>query len=795
MTKITRFMVVLAAGCLMAQAPIGIGPGRLVQSVLLSGAGHTYGDTAYCSAWIGAANTSNLPVPAGLPVICTSNDGINNIRLFQLDTLNWGGPTVNATLVNGMSSYGTESATNAPSGWWSYCTQTTLGTPPTSDSGQGCSWKNREPLARGGCLYLPVERQVTGGSVSDHDATIVKSCDAGKTWLNPYSLTHSGTPDANGDAPKPMSDVSYPGSIMWLMPGMTNIYNWSFIQYGRDGALPTVGGGCDPSVYACSILGDGSLARVPNASILDVTTWQYYSGRITANNVPSGDNSANWTSLFNTKSATSLTPALGSKVFTITAGLSGLSNGRRVYARSQTGSAVMEGLVTDYTSTSLTVNVDAYAGAGAHTDWNISPRTFVFEPAPTGGDGVRVIQVLGAPVYMPEFKSYLLAGYYGTPNTVGFMAAPQPWGPWKTVYNHNTATSFGFPALSLGLNYTVVSTNPPIVRITNVTNGPGYAWTFTQWEFVLGMQPYGNGEVSAYTDIGIKKLNSGWVFGSGETPGAFNRNGLVWAFDFMDHGGDTGAKYPYFHDVANNATIMYPCYSDGALNCGIVNNKGLILNTNSVSVQSGYLGNFQSRAGDLATGGSVSNLNAPNAMTGNGTYSLVGVFRKDTGIGAHDYDAYWSTGTNTSTANSVCLLGAGDGANEGKLDLSWGSISTYRYRFLSQFIPTTSSWYFIGVTVKANGTTPIAHMWVGDGGVLVDKIAGVSRTVSGGAPTQTPNVSAGPFVIGTGIGHSYTLNSSVAGLLIYDRALSATECQGLYQTFKTKLSARGIVVQ
>src|ERR1035438_4727147 len=131
MMTITRFTVVLAAGCLMAQAPIGMGPGKLVQYIELPANGHTFGDTPYYTAWLSSAAAANLPVPTGLPIVGTSNDATNNIRIFQLDTFNWATPaSIHATLVNSMTSYGTESSTNTPSGWWAYCTQVTLGSPP-----------------------------------------------------------------------------------------------------------------------------------------------------------------------------------------------------------------------------------------------------------------------------------------------------------------------------------------------------------------------------------------------------------------------------------------------------------------------------------------------------------------------------------------------------------------------------------------------------------------------------------------------------------------------------------------
>ena len=795
MTIITRFMVVLAAGCLMAQAPIGMGPGKLVQYIELPANGHTYGDTPYYTAWLSNASAVNLPAPTGLPIVGTSNDGINNIRVYQLDTFDWATPaSIHATLVNAMTSYGTESDTNTPSGWWAYCTQVPLGSPPTSNSSQNCSWKSREPLARGGCIYLPVIRQETTGVVTDHDHTILKSCDAGKTWANPYTIATAGTPDANGDAPKPLGDPSYPGSIMW--PAMSgSFYGWSFIQYGQDGALPSgIAAGCNPAVYACAVLGDGSLGRAPNASITDVSTWTYYSGRIIGNSIPDGNNPANWTSTFSAKSTTSLTPATGSTTFIVPGGLS-FPNGSRARIGSSGSSAYMEGLVTTYSGTSLTVNVDAMGGSGAHTDWNITTRSYVFEMgvAAAGLDYVRLAGVLGAPAYLKEFKSYVMSGFYATPQgaySVGFMAAPQPWGPWRTVYIHNSnPAGYGFPAISLAVRYTVVSTSPPVVRVTNVVNGPSYNTFFQQWEFVLGRQPYGNGDVSAYTDIGIKKLNSGWVFGAGDVPGTFNRNGLVWAFDFMDHGGDAAAKYPYFHDVANNSAILYPCFTDGAITCGYMGGKGLVSNVDSISTQAGYSPRYESRLGELSTGASTPNQNAPSAMTGNGTFSVIGVFRRD----LDNNGPYWVTG-DTSTGNTSVGMYIESGGGK-QLGLLWGGSNSYRWRYLSSFVPTVSSWYFMAATVQANGNTPIAHLWTGVGGALVDEIAGVTYAKTGGSTTQTPNVAGGPLVLGTDTKTAVTLSASYAGLLVYNRVLSATECQALYGTLKTKMSQRGITLQ
>ena len=68
--------------------------------------------------------------------------------------------------------------------------------------------------------------------------------------------------------------------------------------------------------------------------------------------------------------------------------------------------------------------------------------------------------------------------------------------------------------------------------------------------------------------------------------------------------------------------------------------------------------------------------------------------------------------------------------------------------------------YFIACTVQANGATPTAHMWMGVGGSVADKLAGISRTSTGGTPAQTPNVVAAPLTLGNDPGQSASANAS-----------------------------------
>lgn len=69
-------------------------------------------------------------------------------------------------------------------------------------------------------------------------------------------------------------------------------------------------------------------------------------------------------------STSSLSIGTGSKAFTVLADL-GFTAGMRLRAASDDGTKFMEGVVASYSSTTLTLTVDRYAGTGTHADWNI----------------------------------------------------------------------------------------------------------------------------------------------------------------------------------------------------------------------------------------------------------------------------------------------------------------------------------------------------------------------------------------------------------------------------------------
>jgi hypothetical protein len=86
-------------------------------------------------------------------------------------------------------------------------------------------------------------------------------------------------------------------------------------------------------------------------------------------------------------SATSLTIGTGAKVFTTQAGLAYTVGARARAASNATPTNWMEGLVTAYSGTSLTVNVDLTNGSGSAADWNINLSGQQGTTGPQGATG------------------------------------------------------------------------------------------------------------------------------------------------------------------------------------------------------------------------------------------------------------------------------------------------------------------------------------------------------------------------------------------------------------------------
>ena len=770
--RLAKFLFVCLT--VWAQKPIGIGPDRSAGSSpgvikyfdwytgtpsggCIDGAngycvGHRpQGDFYYWTAWL--PDASGLPVTSGLPIVGTINDFTlsgcsGNVAVLQLDAWNWSAPTAShITNVNCMSSYGSSpGASNSPAGWFGHLT--------SSDSvGNMGTWKSRAPFSKGGILYLPVERQISAGGQSTHDATIIMSPDSGKHWCNPYTWANrAGSPgcdstnwQADGAAPKcDAPDSSHPctnagyldsahSSIMWkALSGPNYSENWAWINYGnQDGQLFPSGipSPFDPNTNTCFMLmpGDGSVACTPNASILDISAWKYYTcpAMTLTYRCPASD-PASWTSSFANRTPT------------------------------------------------------------VHLAYTGSPDNGLFINPYTMS-------------YVREFGSYFMLGQQ-------FHAAwaPSPVGPWTTMYKSGSATATSMIAPAIG--YNVLSTSPPHVQLSASANsyeGGQGSPLLALWDLVFGKQT--SGEAFQMQTMYDYVAGAGYQFSDGHIAGSFPRNGLVWAFDFLDLGANSGAtNFPYFVDVGNHSAVISPCNAGtytAPLLCGSMNpGRGTNLNNFGIATGNpGYSGHFNVFPAPI---GFLTPATAPSAMLGNGSYSVVGVYRYE-GVTNYRTGGIWSAGTASSGDNTAVSLGQ----LTGNLILDWNGYNSPRYHYVSNFtFPNYTNWYFTAVTVQAQtggcgaNCTPAAKIWVGGAttpGVLTDVNAGVAYTSANSPSTKTPNVSAGPFVIGingTGSGADSPV-MSYATAMVYSRALTYPEVQMMYRSMRAKMAARGVTLQ
>jgi hypothetical protein len=408
--------------------------------------------------------------------------------------------------------------------------------------------------------------------------------------------------------------------------------------------------------------------------------------------------------------------------------------------------------------------------------------------------------------YIKEFKSYVMTGWQklGSGNASVFLTAPSIQGPWTPFSGSGVMPGFLSPSLALTAT---VSSNPPRVQLTTVrdeyTHVSDTSPYFDQWDLVPGKTPaLQGGESARYARLNGAAVNAGFIFSDSHAPGTIPRKGLQLAYDFYDHGGDTtAAGFQGFHDLAGGGAFLAPCYSDGAVYCGTFNaGHGLVLTSFGATLGDGYTARMVTMLHDMpqtvaigatqAQPGGTTPANAPSAMQGNGTFTVVGVFRYDSG--SFGQVPVWYTGDFAGSNTAVAL--SYPSATGGPLELGWGGNSN-RWRFNSGFTLTAGNWYFIACTVQANGATPVAHLWMGSGGALVDRLAGVARASTGGSPTQTPSVSAGPLYLSYLADNSHVANASHAGLFFYNRVLSQAEAGLMYRTLKTKMALRGVTLQ
>ncbi len=120
------------------------------------------------------------------------------------------------------------------------------------------------------------------------------------------------------------------------------------------------------------------------------------------------DLAQNYAAALTGTSTTSLSVGTGSKAFTTQSGKQ-WSLGQRLRAASDDGvSFIMEGEVTAYSSTSLTILVDYTEGTGTHADWNISIAGSRGSVGPEGPEGPAYSSAQGTDVTANSNTTYTL---------------------------------------------------------------------------------------------------------------------------------------------------------------------------------------------------------------------------------------------------------------------------------------------------------------------------------------------------------------------------------------------------
>ena len=756
-------LMVVFACLLLAQTPIGLGPGTIGLGQIgyfnwhlatASGCSNTppggtcvgiypVGDTLMFQAWFPEAYRYLLPAPSGLPIVGMMNDTAadgnttGNFMVWQLADFDWDHPLASRMfLINRMAGYGTSTGTgDTPHGWYGHCTS------GDNFNSSDCSYKAVAPFFKNGKLYLWVFRAQGAGNNDPHDLSLITSEDGGQTWKNPYTYYNAGASRADGDPPRcdaAQAGSAYPclnaayndathSSVMWKgYSGDGSLAReWFMIHYGREGSYPTDSGvtdGCDPNTYSCfcDVMGDGACARVANADVMDPAAWQYYTcPAVTSTYRCPGSASSSWT----------------------------------------------------------------------HT---YADRTRVFELLP-GGWGFEVI-------YEPTFKSYVLSG----PGNLNlFATSPSIFGPWTKVGDATTLGSYSQPDFFyflLGAWQNIVSTKPPHTQYSMIG----------QWRGVNGNAPeFGKidfvpGRIPTIRNTEMPQGNAGYIISDSHVPGSIPRKGVEWVFDFYDHGGNTASSFPGFHEVANSSAFLLAC-SQG---CGYFTpdpgpgyTYGMLLKSyGAMTLYRGYNAHFvttvrdtpqtdASRIANTSTGG-LTLKNIPASLQGNRSFTVAGVFRREIDGGSGGTLWYMGGGNPEQGVGLNFDQAPGSGTNGANLRLDWGGSDHWRYN--SGFTLQDSNWYFIAATVEAQaaGQDPKAHLWIGIDGKLVDKLAGISRTeVGGSGATKTPNVVAAPFVTGA------DTNASYASLFVYSRDLSQPELGLMYNTVKKKMALRRVTLQ
>lgn len=687
-------------------------------------------------------------------LICTFNDGntkagsSRNIGFYNVTKLDMSSAANTAFAdLNSMDGYGTGAAHDTPTGWAGQ---------GTTGQGTDYSWKSGHPIAVNGWILLPILRQTGPAFFQGGDSTIIASPDGGLHWCNPYTYAnHSGSPgcdsanwSATGDAPLPPSHGSYtatPSSIMWkdVTPynGSTNragrLYFFNYCQNNSCTGSPH---NADTYLYAFASNGRqtanilGRVAKNIN-SIMDVTAWKWYTCTgYKPDHVCDGMDDANWTST--------------------------LANATMLF----TG----DGAIANGDGTSINPTPNGYTEQ--HGQQFGSPLYYTAN---------------GVSAYVQTFfKDYLQdpgLGHSDGKNSI--MAFPTPWGPFGPNTSERYNILFGFWSL---LRYTIQVPDSKPGHAVFVGVGDNYdrnaASTvyFQPYELTLGANQ--NGSLLA----GCSQYRLTW----GSVAGAITRNGLWAFFDFFSHGCYNNHRGNLYDTAIYSTDISrYPatkqligCITDAGAQCGNPNpGHNLIITASGAYIDGIYAGRFELR--DTVPGVYNSITAHPLTTSSDPLYS-VGFIIKPTDIAQSNQGLLEAGAAQPNSTLIYTSLGT-----SGNICIVWG----YPTRLCTtSAVLSNETWAYVVVTRSGTGAptacaalpcTNNTHIWVN----------GVERTTTLTTGGTNPNISAGPFTVGTIAGNT-SFFGWLAGAEIYSRALSQREIYRQYKTHQAMMLRRGVTL-
>jgi len=199
-------------------------------------------------------------------------------------------------------------------------------------------------------------------------------------------------------------------------------------------------------------------------TFVGVTARTDWNINVSGNAGAAGPTGASGSSNFAGTSVTSNVVGLGSLVFTTQAGLAFVVGTRTRFANSVSPANFVEGVITAYSGTSITVLADLVGGTGTFTSWNLS---IAGQPGTGGGSAITRVQMMGSNAADIVLTSTTLADVTGYTVSLAAVVNDRIEIFWKM----DGYTSVANTSPSFGMKVNVTDITPGLTNITYTASG------------------------------------------------------------------------------------------------------------------------------------------------------------------------------------------------------------------------------------------------------------------------------------------------------------------------------------